>query len=186
MNKISQTLPLQTLLSAIINFNQNMKILYNELYQNSGKSQANKIIFDAYHPLLNNIAASGSLNKNATFEQIQRYVQYLIGIIRPLVSSNILAIATLSSQYGQIEGLENFDKFGKTIQDMFVPLATSLEVPTDETALIEKAPQFSELLNKVGANLNTYVRKYMDQLVVAERADLLMKWSTLYYQQSEK
>lgn len=186
MNKVSQTLPLQALLSAVINFNQNMKILYNELYKNSGKSKANKIIFDAYHPLLNNIAASGSLNKNATFEQIQKYIQYLIGIIRPLVSSNVLSTATLSSQYGQIEGVENLDKFGKTIQNMFVPLATSLEVPADATSLIEKAPQFSDLLNKVGANLNTYVRKYMSQLAVAERVDLLMKWSTLYYQQSEK
>lgn len=181
MKKLAAIEDLQPLRTAIVNFHQNMKIVYNDLYQASGRSEPSKIMFDKYHVLLANIAAAGVFGETFTLEQMLAHLKYLIGIIRPLASRNALAEID-----DQLEGSANLIEFGKNIQNMFVPLATALSVPADETALIEKAPVFSNLLTKTGANLTTYIRSYLTQMQVQSmsRAKLLMKWAEAFEAQS--
>lgn len=171
---------LQALRTSIVNFHQNMKILYNDLYQASGKTPSNKIIFEMYHPLLESVKTAGVFGATFTLPDVQEHLQYLIGIIRSLASANVLDAAKLTQQYGEVAGSDNLAKFGLHIQESFVPLATALSVPADEAAMIEKAPTFSDLLNKVGANVVTYVRQYTAQMTTAQRTDYLLKWATLF------
>lgn len=176
---------IQPLRTAIVNFHQNTRILYNELYQASGSGQANKIIFDMYHPLLDNIRSAGVFGATFTLDDVQDHLRYLIGIIRPLASANALEQTKLQ-QYGEIAGAENLQTFGKHVQDTFVPLATALRVPANEEELIEKAPMFSELLNKIGANLVSYVRQYVSKMSTASRAEYLIRWAAMFEEQFGK
>lgn len=173
---------IQPLRTAIVNFHQNMRILYNDLYQASGSSQTNKVIFDLYHPLLDNIRSAGVFGATFTLDDVQEHIRYLIGIIRPLASANALDQTKLQ-QYGEVPGAENLQTFGKHVQDTFVPLATALRVPADENELIEKAPMFSELLNKIGANIVSYVRQYVSKMSTAARSEYLLRWAAQFEEQ---
>jgi len=161
------TQDLINLQKAITNFYQNIRIAFHLLETNKS-TPVGKILYNKYYKYLNNIAAIQSPKSTFTTQQLQQHLRYITGILNPLSSKNILELTELTNEFPEANNMENIAIFGKQIQNIILPLSLALRNnPSTSEDITTAAPNLINLLNKVGANLVTHIKKYMSLISLA-------------------
>lgn len=178
---------LNTLRTSIVNFHQNIRIVYEKLRM-ATPGTIPSVLFEAYKPYLDNLAASPVFGAQFTTAQMNQHLRYLSGITKKLASMNPMLDSKIINKYKTQPYYENVKYFCKKIMELFVPLATGIKYTLPDDQLITQSSAMSDLLNKVGANFNTKIHSYINNItptntlgkVIAENIIKIRKESEYY------
>lgn len=152
---------LVSLRNSIVNFHQNMKIVYDKLKTSAGHGVIPQALLEAYKPYLEKVATMPVFGPSFTTTQMNQHLRYLEGIVKKFASINAMSQESFAAKYGKQPYYQNILLLGKKVKELFTPVATGIKSSLPDDQLIKAASTMDNLFDKVGADFVTVLNSYL-------------------------